>query len=207
MVGCSDGNIDDSTNPFKNTSENVEGADSGDLDDEKPINIDEINFNLSDKSILKEEFFKSIYRDNLEMLSYVYDFVGKPAPNFKMLNMENEELSLEDFKGENVILEFMGTWCPACQSSAHIIEEFNNSNQNVRVVSVSIDEPVKIVKDFLEDAGLDEENYYVAKDRKAHELYEIRFVPILFYLDKEGYVQAVSGLGHEILMDFYDMLY
>lgn len=36
------------------------------------------------------------------------------APNFTLKNLEGKDVSLSDFKGKWVILDFWGTWCPWC---------------------------------------------------------------------------------------------
>ena len=37
--------------------------------------------------------------------------IGEQAPEFTLLNMEGENVSLSDFRGQVVVLNFWATWC------------------------------------------------------------------------------------------------
>ena len=38
------------------------------------------------------------------------------APDFTLQNLAGEEVTLSDFRGKNVILNFWTTWCPPCKA-------------------------------------------------------------------------------------------
>jgi peroxiredoxin len=48
--------------------------------------------------------------------------VGTPAPSFTLQTPTGQRVSLSDYKGKTVFLEFFATWCPHCQAEAqHIV--------------------------------------------------------------------------------------
>jgi thiol-disulfide isomerase/thioredoxin len=51
--------------------------------------------------------------------------VGRKAKEFKTVDINGKEISLSDFKGKYVLLDFWGSWCVPCrQSMPHLIDLF-----------------------------------------------------------------------------------
>jgi len=44
---------------------------------------------------------------------------GSPAPEFTLQNDKGEDVSLNDYKGKYIVLEFWGTWCGYCGRDCH----------------------------------------------------------------------------------------
>jgi peroxiredoxin len=65
----------------------------------------------------------------------------KIAPNFILETVTGEKISLKDFKGKAVLLNFWATWCEPCKkelpSMQRIYEELRS--EGVEVVAISID--------------------------------------------------------------------
>lgn len=49
---------------------------------------------------------------------------GQRAPSFRLPTLAGGEVSLADFKGQPVILEFWASWCPNCNATAPHLEAF-----------------------------------------------------------------------------------
>ncbi len=61
------------------------------------------------------------------------------APNFSMNNTKGEEVSLTDFRGKWVLLDFWASWCKPCRAQAPLLKDIHASYPNLEIVSVSID--------------------------------------------------------------------
>lgn len=172
--------------------------------EQKKQNSEENTEEKIEKNISKEEI-EELYKEDKEMLDYIKQFVGKPAPNFKMVNKDGKEVSLNDFKGKNIIIEFMGSWCPVCSDTSIIIDEFNQKSKNAKIISVAINDNKESLNTFLSETEVKNTEHYIATNPESlDDSYSLRFVPIFFYIDKEGYIQMILGgsIPIEILEEF-----
>ncbi len=77
--------------------------------------------------------------------------VGKPAPEFKVKNMETgDEISNETLKGKFVLLDFWATWCAPCVSEMPALHQAYErfKNKNFVILSMSFDRKIEDVKEF-----------------------------------------------------------
>ena len=122
-----------------------------------------------------------------------------------MVNKDGKEVSLNDFKGKNIIIEFMGSWCPVCSNTSIIIDEFNQKSKNTKIISVAINDNKESLNTFLSETEVKNTEHYIATNPESlDDSYSLRFVPIFFYIDKEGYIQMILGgsIPIEILEEF-----
>jgi peroxiredoxin len=63
---------------------------------------------------------------------------GTPAPQFTLKTPQGETVSLSDFRGKAVLLEFFATWCPHCQAEAPHLKAMAESMDKSRFAFVSI---------------------------------------------------------------------
>jgi peroxiredoxin len=64
--------------------------------------------------------------------------VGAQAPDFTLRTPTGERVSLRDFRGKAVLLEFFATWCPHCNAEALHVKRLYESLPKDRVAFVSI---------------------------------------------------------------------
>jgi thiol-disulfide isomerase/thioredoxin len=65
--------------------------------------------------------------------------VGKPAPDFKVITLDGKELTLADFKGQVLILNFWATWCGPCKRELPLLDAYYKAQQKfgLRVLAVT----------------------------------------------------------------------
>jgi thiol-disulfide isomerase/thioredoxin len=123
---------------------------------------------------------------------------GKPAPAFTLVDLAGKKVSLKDYKGRPVLVNFWATWCSPCKLEMPWFEEFRQKYgpQGFEILGIAED-----------DAGKDEIAKAVKKinvsypillpDPKVAPAYGgVDYLPQSFYVDRNGIVQTeTSGLG------------
>jgi peroxiredoxin len=124
---------------------------------------------------------------------------GTPAPGFRLPRIGGGELSLEQYRGQQVLLVFSDPHCGPCQEIAPILERTYRTRRDLQVVMIS--------------RGDDEENR-----RKIHEhrlsfpvllqrqweisrLYGMFATPIAYLIDKDGVLVADVAAGGPAIME------
>ena len=109
---------------------------------------------------------------------------GQDAPDFAVTDVDGKPVSLSEFKGKVIILNFFATWCPPCRAEIpDFIELTKAYGDKLAIIGVS-DEDKGSLKGFTKSQGI---NYSVLIDRegKASSAYgPIRAVPTTFVIDK-----------------------
>ena len=79
--------------------------------------------------------------------------IDGPAPDFSLPNLDNQMVSLSDFKGKVVLLNIWATWCPPCVEEMPSMEKLYQTlkGEGLEILAVSIDtDGVESVAPFME---------------------------------------------------------
>jgi len=78
--------------------------------------------------------------------------VGDKAPNFSITTEKGKTVSVSDFGGKVLVLNFWATWCPPCVQEMPSLNQFaaTMKDKGVVVLAVSIDKNEKAYKTFLQ---------------------------------------------------------
>jgi thiol-disulfide isomerase/thioredoxin len=121
---------------------------------------------------------------------------GKQAPAFTLTTLEGKKVSLADYKGKPVFVNFWATWCEPCKLEMPWIEEFSKkyAGDGLVVLGISTDDVGKdVVAKTVRKLGV---TYPILlKDDKIEDMYDIQYDPESFYVDKTGKVViATAGI-------------
>ena len=118
---------------------------------------------------------------------------GDSAPAFSLQEITGETVSLEDYRGQIVLLDFWATWCPPCRKSIPEVIALQDKykEQGLVVLGISMDDPNKVSDSDL--AAFKKHykiNYKILK--ASAEVVKDYFgktnisIPTMFFIDREG---------------------
>jgi len=132
--------------------------------------------------------------------------VGARAPDFALQRIDGQSLSLKDYRGSPVLINFWATWCGPCRIEMPFIQQRYESfggEDGLKVLAVDFDEPQPDVAAFAESFSL---TFDVLLDPggEVQALYRIRGYPSSFFVDRDGVIQVQHiGVMTEGQLDEY----
>lgn len=124
---------------------------------------------------------------------------GKAAPEFSLTTLDGKKVSLSDYKGKAVLVNFWATWCGPCKVEMPWFQEFEKQYAGKGLVILGLVDDVDAGKDTIakvaEKAGV---TYPILlADGKVQKAYGgVDVLPMSFYVDRNGVVvEETAGLG------------
>jgi thiol-disulfide isomerase/thioredoxin len=144
-------------------------------------------------SLLETISKESIYDGNKVVASDIIKFLthlrtGTPAPSFTLQDMDHKEISLKDFKGKPVVLNFWTTYCQGCLSEMDLLKPvYDKFKDKISFVSISADNQfqkmvyfVSLKKDFSWIF------LHIGDQLQLLIDYDVRTYPLYVIIDEQG---------------------
>ncbi|TDX53307.1 TlpA family protein disulfide reductase [Orenia marismortui] len=149
---------------------------------------------IKEDKFIKEDQFKQ-KDDNLSKQEKESNYglgIGNYAPEFSLYDLTGEEVSLSDFRGKYIMLNFWASWCPPCRKEMPDLDQFHQENKDEFVVlGVNIGEDKETVKKFINDGGY---KYPILLDqsRQLSFVYRASVIPTSYFIDQAGKIQYIK---------------
>ncbi len=116
---------------------------------------------------------------------------GDIAPNFTLTNLAGETVSLSDYRGQAVLINFWATWCGPCRRE---MPDFNTVYASERdrgfvVLSINQEESAEQAQGFADEFSL---LFPVLLDERGEvrEMYQVLGLPMSYLIDGNGIIRA-----------------
>ncbi|RAI97573.1 peroxiredoxin [Chitinophaga skermanii] len=139
--------------------------------------------------------------------------MGAVAPNFTQNDVNDKPVSLTDFRGKYVLIDFWASWCGPCRrENPNVVKAFNAyKDKNFTILGVSLDQPnakdkwlAAIEKDNLTWTQVSDLKFW---NNAAAELYNVKGIPANFLLDPSGKIVGKNLRGEDLEKKLAELLH
>lgn len=126
-----------------------------------------------------------------------------PAIDFTLKDLEGNDVSLSDFEGKIVLLNFWATWCGFCDLEMPDLERLYTVNEDVVVLGINVGEDLDLVKEYVDEKKISfpivlDETTDIASD------YLVSGLPTSYFIDENGMIYGkFSGMmTYDMMQEF-----
>ncbi len=128
--------------------------------------------------------------------------IGNPAPDFAVVDLTGKNISLANYKGKYVLLDFWASWCVPCREENPALKAAYKKfvSKGFTIVSVSLDSDAAkwkaaIIKDSLPWTHINEINGF---DNSIAKIYGVQPIPDNFLISPDGKILARQLRGDDV---------
>lgn len=121
----------------------------------------------------------------------------EPAPVFTLPDAKGSDVSLSDFQGDVVLINFWASWCGPCREEMPLLDQLSDryGDLGFTMLGVNVEEDSKLADQFLQGTPVD---FPILYDRanSVSQLYDVVAMPTTVIVDREGKVRFIHH-GYE----------
>jgi thiol-disulfide isomerase/thioredoxin len=116
--------------------------------------------------------------------------VDSPAIDFTLQSLDGDSVSLSDFRGRPVLLNFWATWCGYCREEMPYIQQIDDEwpDSELVVLLINVGERTSMVEDYMEAYDLSM-TVLLDSRRTVSEKYDVIGLPTTYFIDKDGIIR------------------
>lgn len=127
---------------------------------------------------------------------------GAVFPDFNEKDLAGKPLSIANYKGKLVLIDFWATWCGPCvQELPNVLKTYEKyHDKGMEIIGISLDRDEQALKKFIEEKGMKWAQFFDGKgwQNKLAAQYGIQSIPATYLLDGEGKILARDLRGDEL---------
>tara|TARA_B100000902_G_C27303143_1_gene913974 strand:- start:1657 stop:2781 length:1125 start_codon:yes stop_codon:yes gene_type:complete len=142
---------------------------------------------------------------------------GQPAPIFSLPNLDGKNISISDYKGKILLIDFWASWCKPCRiENPKLVKLYNQySNLDFEILSVSLDgtprqkNPEEDWRKAITTDNLTQWEHVSELNgwqTYVREMYNLNSIPYTVLIDKEGKLIAKNLRGTDLEIKIKNLL-
>lgn len=122
--------------------------------------------------------------------------VGTPAPELALVDLAGNPVTLADFRGKYLIVNFWATWCEPCTREwpdLALLGERLAERDDVVVIAISVDKQLADIPPYMQRMGLSDTVVTILNDPEgvAHQTFGSEKIPDTYFVNREGVIESV----------------
>lgn len=126
---------------------------------------------------------------------------GNLAPTFTLNNLKGKAVTLNEFRGRYVLLDFWASWCPPCRAEHPLLRKLQAKyGQNIEFISISMDASVSSWQQAVKVDSLTwtQLNDPRSTNGEVADSYGFKSLPFNCIVDPDGKIVATQLRGHNL---------
>ena len=120
----------------------------------------------------------------------LHELIGKFAPNFSAIDLNGHSITLHDYRGKVVLLNFWATWySPGLMEIPHFKKVYDtHKDEGFDIIGISLDYDEPKLRDYIKENNIPWRQILdnVAGKNLIARQYAIRGIPATYLIDREG---------------------
>jgi peroxiredoxin len=133
---------------------------------------------------------------------------GSFAPDFRVTDLKGKTISLSDYKGKVLFLNFWATWCPPCRAEIpdFIAASKELGPKGLEIIGVSVDQmSTAKLREWVSNVGI---SYPVAlaDSRIVEDYHPGEYIPTTIVIDKKGRIRYrhTGAMEKTMLLELFE---
>ena len=127
------------------------------------------------------------------------ELVGKVVPNFSATDLDDKPISLQDYRGKVVLLDFWAVWCGPCVGEMPNVKKVyeTHKDKGFDIIGISLDTDEDRLRNYLKENDIPWRQIYSGKgwDSPLAKQYHIRSIPAPWLIARDGTLISREARG------------
>jgi peroxiredoxin len=111
----------------------------------------------------------------------------RPAPDFTLIDLDGNQVSLSQFSGKPVVINFWATWCMPCRiEMPHLIAAYEQEESDIVFLAIGVEDTESAVRRFAEEYSMP--FTILLDDGQVARDYRVRGIPVTFFIGRDGQI-------------------